>query len=150
MIRVRKRNEHGKILWEYSGMLLERGENFVRLEARFNRDDMPFQNIILKKDDIFIEIFYTDRWYNIFEIHDRDDNSLKGWYCNIGRPALWDEADVISYEDLALDLWVTPEGVQHILDQHEFDAANLDEFTRAQATSALKELQNRFKTNQPG
>ena len=144
MIRVRKRNEHGQVTWEYSGQVLERGANYVRLEALFNREDMAFQDIILKRNDRFVETFYTERWYNIFEIHDRDDDALKGWYCNVGHPAVWDEPDVISYRDLALDLWITPQGAQTVLDEDEFEAAQLDEATRAGALKALAELQALF------
>ncbi len=150
MISVRKRDEKGQITWEYKGEVLARGENFIRLEARFNRPDTPFQGIVLKHDDRFVETFYTDRWYNIFEIHDRDDNVLKGWYCNVGRPAVWDTPDAISYEDLALDLWVSPEGVQSVLDEDEFKHADLDVPTRERALQALAELQNMFKSKQPG
>jgi predicted RNA-binding protein associated with RNAse of E/G family len=149
MISVRKRDENGQVTWEYTGQILVRGENFVRLEARFNRADMPFQGILLKRDDRFVETFYTDRWYNIFEIHDRDDDTLKGWYCNIGRPAVWDAPDTISYEDLLLDLWVSQDGMQSVLDGPEFERAELDELTRAQALRALAELQNLFKSKQP-
>jgi predicted RNA-binding protein associated with RNAse of E/G family len=149
MISVRKRDENGQVTWEYTGQILVRGENFVRLEARFNRADMPFQGILLKRDDRFVETFYTDRWYNIFEIHDRDDDTLKGWYCNIGRPAVWDAPDTISYEDLLLDLWVSQDGMQSVLDEPEFERAELDELTRAQALRALAELQNLFKSKQP-
>jgi predicted RNA-binding protein associated with RNAse of E/G family len=149
MILVRKRNENGQVTWEYVGEELLRGENFVKLEARFNRDDLPFQGIVLKRDDRFVETYYTDRWYNIFEIHDRDDDSLKGWYCNIGRPAVWDAYDTISYIDLELDLWVTPAGEQSVLDEEEFERANLDAPTHAQALQALAELQQLFKSKQP-
>ena len=127
MITVRKRNEKRLVTWEYTGEVLERGKDFVRLEARFNRQDTPFQGIVLKRDDRFVETFYTKRWYNIFEIHDQDDDSIKGWYCNVGRPAVWDAPDAISYVDLALDLWVTPDGRQTVLDEDEFDAMELDE-----------------------
>ena len=34
-----------------------------------------------------MECFYNDRWYNILEIHDRDDDRLKAWYCNVTLPA---------------------------------------------------------------
>jgi predicted RNA-binding protein associated with RNAse of E/G family len=146
MITVRKRDEHGQLAWEYTGQILERGENFVTFEARFNRPDTPFQGTILKHDDRFIETFYTDRWYNIFEIHDRDDDSLKGWYCNVGRPAVWDAPDTISYEDLALDLWITPDGTQSVLDELEFEHADLDAPTRAHALQALAELRGLFAT----
>ena len=82
-------------------------------------------DVILKEKDRFVETFYTDRWYNIFEIHDRDDDSCKGWYCNIGRPA--EIADgTVSYVDLALDLWVTAKGMQTVLDEDEFIALDID------------------------
>jgi protein associated with RNAse G/E len=150
MISVRKRDENGQVTWEYTGKVLARGENFVSLEARFNRQDMPFQGIVLKQDDRFVETFYTDHWYNIFEIHDRDDDALKGWYCNVGRPAVWDAPDTISYIDLALDLWVTPDGIQSVLDEPEFEQTDLDAFTRAQALLALVELQELFKSKKSG
>ena len=150
MISVRKRDEKGLVRWEYQGELLERGENFVRLEARFNRDDMAFQDVIFKRNDRFVETFYTDRWFNIFEIHDRDDDALKGFYCNIGLPMVWDGPDTISYVDLALDLWIGTNGDQHVLDQDEFELAELDEPTRAGALLAMAELQKYFKTKQPG
>ncbi len=75
----------------------------LSLQALFDREDMPFVDVVFKRNDLFLETFYADRWYNIFEIHDRDDGALKGWYCNIGRPATLGDA-AISYVDLALDL----------------------------------------------
>jgi uncharacterized protein len=148
MITVRKRNEKGIVTWKYTGEVLERGEDFVTLEARFNRADTPFQGIVLKQGDRFVETFYTRLWYNVFEIHDRDDDMLKGWYCNVGRPAVWDAPNAISYVDLALDLWVTPDGRQTVLDEDEFDALGLDELTRACAREALVELSKIFEKNQ--
>ncbi len=97
MITVQKKDETGRVVWEYHGEVLKLGADFVTLEARFNREDTPFQGIILKQNDRFVETFYTARWYNIFEIHDRDDGSLKGWYCNVARPAVWESAEVLSY-----------------------------------------------------
>jgi predicted RNA-binding protein associated with RNAse of E/G family len=143
-ITVLKRNLQSEVTWEYPGLILERGENFVRLEARFNRPDMPFMDVVLKHNDRFVETFYTDRWYNIFEIHDRDDDQVKGWYCNLGRPAMWDEPDKISYVDLGLDLWVAMNGKQTVLDEHEFEALELDEVTREKVLAALADLQILF------
>ena len=143
-IRVLKRDLQGKITWQYSGSILERGKNYVRLEARFNRADMLFMGVILKENDRFVETFYTDRWYNIFEIHDRDDDQLKGWYCNLGRPAVWDAADTISYVDLALDLWVAVDGTQTVLDSDEFEALGLNEDLRAHVFAGLAGLQALF------
>ena len=79
-IRVLKCNLVGEVTWQYEGRVLERKSNAVVLEAFFNRPDMPFMDVILKENDRFVETFYTDRWYNIFEIYDRDNGSFKGWY----------------------------------------------------------------------
>jgi len=146
-IHVLKRDLQGEITWQYEGLILECGKDFVCLEARFNRADMPFMGVVLKENDRFVETFYTDRWYNIFEIHDRDDDRIKGWYCNLGRPAVRDAADMISYVDLALDLWVATDGTQTVLDQDEFEALGLDKDQREQVLAALSTLQALFLEN---
>lgn len=147
-VTVQKKNLAGEVTWQYEGSVLKRGPNFVVLEAFFNRPDTPFMDVVLKENDRFVETFYTDRWYNIFEIHDRDDGGLKGWYCNIGKPAVI-EGSTVSYVDLALDLWVSANGDQTILDEDEFEKMKLDDKTRAKALSGLKELQARFENKKP-
>jgi protein associated with RNAse G/E len=104
---------------------------------------------VLRRGDRFLETFYTDRWYNIFEIHDRDDDRLKGWYCNIGFPAVIEADDRISYIDLALDLWVTPDGRQSVLDEDEFSALAIDVETRSKALAVLDDLRERFDRHRP-
>ena len=93
----------------------------------------------LKQNDRFVEHFYADRWYNIFEIHSVQDDHLKGWYCNIVQPALF-SANEIAQVDLALDVWIDPDGAYQVLDQAEFDALPLDADTRQQANAALNTL----------
>ncbi len=117
------------------------------LEAHFDREDMVFHGMPLYKGDRFIESYYTDRWYNVFEIHARDDDHLRGWYCNIACPAVID-GDAISYIDLALDLLVFPDGRQIVLDLEEFTALDLPDAQRASAWAALEHLQARFKALQ--
>jgi uncharacterized protein len=143
-ISVHKRNIAGEVTWSYQGRVLARGENYLHLEALFNREDTPFQGIVIKHNDRFVEMFFTERWYNIFEIHDRDDDRIKGWYCNVGRPMVWDGPDAISYIDLALDLWVAADGSQTVLDEDEFDALTLDNKTRQQALDGLLALKTLF------
>jgi len=147
-VTVLKRDLNGEIVWQYEGRILKRGVNFVLLEAFFNRDDMPFMDVVLKRDDRFVEKFYTDRWYNVFEIYDRDDGKFKGWYCNVGYPAVLD-ADSVSYIDLALDLWVAVDGKQTVLDEDEFLELQIDVRTRAQAVAALEELKQKFINEKP-
>jgi len=147
-MKVQKKNLAGEVVFQYEGRILHRGQNSIQLEALFNREDMQLINVVLKKGDRFVETFYTDRWYNIFAIHDRDDETLKGWYCNIGKPAVL-EADTVSYVDLALDLWVNPEGAQWVLDEEEFNSLEIDREDRIQACRALSELQEAFKSKRP-
>ncbi len=148
MIKVQKRDLAGNVTWEYEGSLLRQDAHSVTLEAFFNRADLPFLNVVFKRGDRFVETFYFDRWYNVFEIHDRDDESLKGWYCNIGEPAVF-EADTVSYIDLALDLWVAPDGTQTVLDEDEFESLHLAKGTQRQARAALAQLQSEFKMKNP-
>ena len=117
----------------------------VVIEARFNREDTPFHGLLLGKGDRFVETFYIDRWYNIFEMHDRVDDTVKGWYCNVCLPAEIDTHQV-AYVDLALDLLVYADGRQLVLDEDEFTALSLTEQQQKMALSALAELQQRFQS----
>jgi predicted RNA-binding protein associated with RNAse of E/G family len=143
-IVVIKRNLAGEETWRYPGVILRQQTSGVLVEARFNRNDLPFMGIVLQQDDRFLETYFTERWYNIFEIHDRRDDRIKGWYCNISKPAVLEASDRLSYIDLALDLWVTPGGVQTILDEDEFEALELNAATRSRARAALEELRQEF------
>jgi uncharacterized protein len=143
-ILVSKLNPHGQETWHYTGRVLERGAQFIRLEAKYNRDDTPFHGIVLRHGDRFIETYFADRWYNIYEIHDVQTGTLKGWYCNVARPAeIGDER--VAYVDLALDLCVYPDGRQLVLDEDEFAELGLAAEESQAARSALRELQELFQ-----
>ena len=147
-MKIQKKNLSGEVVFQYDGEVVRREENAIVLEAFFGRDDMSFMNVTLKRGDRFVETFYTDRWYNIFEIFDRDDKTFKGWYCNIGRPALIDE-EAVSYIDLALDLWVAPDGTQTVLDEDELLDLNLDDGLLQKVYAGMQELQELLKTKNP-
>jgi uncharacterized protein len=141
-ITVIKKNTLGQETWRYHGRLIDQTANCLVLEAFFDRQDLNLKGLLLGKGDRFIETWYTDRWYNVFEIHSRDDDCLRGWYCNIGAPAVW-EGQQISYVDLCLDLIVFPDGRQIVLDEDEFAALEIPPETRQQALDALAVLQQR-------
>jgi uncharacterized protein len=140
---VIKLNVERQETWRYNGRVLSSHPNEIFIEAFFNRDDLPFHGIILGRGDRFLEKYYSDRWYNIFEIRDRLDDHLKGWYCNVTRPAEFRDGQ-ISYVDLALDLLVFPDGRQLVLDEDEFALLSIDDTVRNQAQAALAELQRIF------
>ncbi len=147
-ITVQKKNPAGEVTYQYQGDLLRRNENEIVLEALFDRKDMPFQDVVLRTGDRFVEYYYADRWYNIFEIYDRDDGKIKGWYCNVGMPAVIEE-DAVSYVDLALDLWVSADGRQTVLDEDEFVKLGLDETLSAGALKGLEEVKRLFAVKNP-
>jgi hypothetical protein len=138
-ITIRKLNLAHETTWSYSGRVLDRTPTQIKLEAHFNRDTADLGYAVFEHNDRFVERFFADRWYNIFEIHSVQDDHLKGWYCNIVKPATF-QADAIEQVDLALDLWISPDGSYRLLDQDEFDQLDLDAETRHHARRAVGEL----------
>ena len=143
---VIKQNTEGVETWRYDGRILKQSPDMVLLEAFFNRSDLTFHNILLKQHDRFLELYFSNRWYNIFEIYDRDNGQLKGWYCNVTHPAEVRDG-YISYVDLALDLLVYPDGRQLVLDEDEFDVLEISEEQKKQALHALEELKSVFRAH---
>lgn len=142
-ISVIKRNFEGKEVFRYRGRQAGRLIAAVLVEAHFSRPDMPFFGFTFGQGDRMVEAFYGQRWFNIFQIHDRDDDHIKGWYCNVAMPAVI-EADSVSFVDLALDLLVFADGRQLVLDEDEFSTLPLDEERTAEARKAISELQTVF------
>ena len=149
IITIIKLDHTGKETWRYNGELVEKNNSYITIEAFFDRADIEFHGITLAFGDRFIETYYFDRWYNIFEIYDRANNHLKGWYCNVSFPAIFQD-NTISYRDLALDLLVFPNGHQIVMDEDEFNAISLSDFERTKAIEALSELQNKYLKNKAG
>ncbi len=143
-ITVIKLDINGVETWRYPGQLLREQDTQIVLEAYFDRDDMIFHGMPLHRGDRFLELYFTDRWYNIYEIHSRADDHLRGWYCNVCTPAQLD-GDRLFFKDLALDLLVFPDGNQIVLDEDEFARLELSPDGRRLALAALDELRAGFK-----
>jgi hypothetical protein len=141
VVTVQKLNLRGETVWSYSGIVVEHAPHHVCLEARFNRAAMDLGYTVFEPGDRFVEWFFDDRWYNIFEVHSARDDHIKGWYCNVTKPAALDVAQgSVSAIDLALDMWVGSGGSIVVLDEDEFAALALPEADRRAALAALDEL----------
>lgn len=140
-ITVHKLDALGRTVVSYSGRVLDRAGSRVILEAVFERGPVAVGPVTFNPGDRFVEHYYADRWYNIFEVYDANDGRFKCWYCNITRPARITGGSVAS-DDLALDLLIKPEGQAILLDRDEFDALALEQNERESALAALRELQN--------
>ncbi len=138
-ITIHKLDANGRELLSYSGELVHRTQSSVTLEAFFNHDDKELDDLSFRRGDRFVETHYSDRWYNVFAIYDVDSNRLKGWYCNITRPAHIEDRQVLA-DDLPLDLVVYPDGTWKVLDQDEFGALDLSQEDRTKALATLAEL----------
>lgn len=126
-------------VWRYPGKILARNNHRLLVEARFNHSDVDVHGVTLRENDRFLECYYDDRWYNIMEARDIDDDHLKGWYCNVTRPSRFANGQV-AYVDLALDVLVYPDGRFLILDEDEFEELELDPETRKHALEGLAAL----------
>jgi predicted RNA-binding protein associated with RNAse of E/G family len=138
-IAVVKLDENGNEKLTYMGEVVARGETWVYLQAPFQIESVEVGPVTLRRGDVFHEWFYTNRWYNIFRIHDSATGMLKAYYCNVTRPAQLTDIEVRS-EDLALDLLITPAGKIHMLDEDEFEALTLSAEERDRALQAVEQL----------
>lgn len=141
LVTVRKLDHAGRQVTAYPGRVLRREDHAIVLRTFWDRAPLDVGYVILEPGDRWTEFFYADRWYNIFEIR-ASDGRLKGWYCNVTRPACI-SADEVAADDLALDLWVAPDGETQVLDEDEFVALRLTPAERESAQRALAELQAR-------
>lgn len=140
---VEKRDSNGQTVLRYDGArVLARTPDSVCIEAFFTRD-IAGGVVPIHAGDRMVEWFFADRWYNIFEHHAVGDDRLKGWYCNVTRPALFTDSPdglTIAADDLALDVFVHPDGRVQVLDEDELAALDLPEAELAQVWAAVTQI----------
>jgi hypothetical protein len=141
-ITVHKLDHRGQEVWSYVGSVQAEADDRLVLEARFDLPDRQIEKLWLRRGDRFLETYYRNRWYNVFAVHDSADDHLKGWYCNITRPARFEPSGTDLYaEDLALDMIVYPDRRWSVLDVEEFAGLPIDLDERQHCLQALSELQ---------
>ncbi|MFB7500785.1 DUF402 domain-containing protein [Streptomyces sp. NPDC056161] len=144
-------------------VLVKRGRTKLRYPAELLQDDgtrivvrAPFAGgavrdfgfVRFEPGDVFTEYYWRDRWYAVMEVRD-PAGALKGWYCDIARPAVLMGAELV-VEDLDLDLWRSADGTDvRRLDEDEFAESGLtrtDPPAAAAAVAALDELEALART----
>ncbi|MEV5314987.1 MULTISPECIES: DUF402 domain-containing protein [unclassified Streptomyces] len=139
-------------------VLVKAGRTKIRYGARLLGDDgvriavrapwagagvRDFGFVRFEPGDVFTEYYWRDRWYSVKEVR-AASGALKGWYCDITRPAVRSGAEVV-VEDLDLDLWRSADGAEVLrLDEDEFAESGLaerDPHAAAAAVAALDELE---------
>ena len=140
-ILIVKNNHAGEEVWRYSGVLRRHTEKGLIIEAKFNAKDDAYG---FKQGDLFIEAYLYGKWFNVYEIHSKEDGALKCWYCNITRPVRTLD-QTLYYDDLALDLMVYPDGKMMVLDMDEFEELPISIADREKALKGLEELKKLFQ-----
>ncbi len=135
----------------YPTTLLKRTPEYILLHARWTLPPVDLGMLRFEPQDVLLEYFYPTCWYNVFALY-TPTGTLKGWYCNLARPARVHPAAVES-DDLLLDLVVLPEPrTLHLLDAEEYAAWGLaqhDPAAHAAVQAALAELSTRAQSGAP-
>ncbi|MET9764398.1 DUF402 domain-containing protein [Streptomyces sp. NPDC006372] len=135
----------GRTKIRYTGELLSDDGTRVAVRAPWAGGGVrDFGFVRFEPGDVFTEYYWRDRWYAIKEVRSAT-GALKGWYCDITRPALRSGPELV-VEDLDLDLWVSADGTDvRRLDEDEFAESGLartDPEAAAAALSALDDLES--------
>ena len=136
---------------EFSGQLLRHEHGEIVIRAVWERPRLDLGYVVFETGDMFTEHYYTDRWYTIYVLRS-SSGLLKGWYCNVARPAAFDGVTLTS-EDVELDLFVTPDRAMLLpLDVDEFEARGFqhnDTATYRAALQAMAELERLARAGEP-
>ncbi|WP_055612884.1 DUF402 domain-containing protein [Streptomyces phaeochromogenes] len=138
----------GRTKIRYPAELLHDDGTHVTVRAAWAGDGVrDFGFVRFEPGDVFTEHYWRDRWYAVKEVRG-PEGVLKGWYCDITRPASVSEGELV-VEDLDLDLWRSADGTAVLrLDEDEFAESGLettDPQAAAAARSALDELELRAR-----
>src|SRR6266852_730276 len=79
MITVTKLNPLGERKIQYQGEVIQRLSHGVVIQAYWKQPAKDLGYTLFEPGDQFIEYYYTDHWFNIFDISSAN-GTHKGWY----------------------------------------------------------------------
>ena len=139
-LTVFKQNHMGEPVFNWKGELIAETPTSRLISAHFNvADAMPVDKVTFLRGDLMLESYYTDRWYNLFEVYQGSSDQVKCWYLNLSYPAQF-SVETIIWQDLALDLLVYPNGEYRLLDEDEFNALPLQVEVRRHCLETVQDI----------
>lgn len=140
----------GRTKIRYPATLLSDDGNHLTVRAAWARETVKdFGFVQFAPGDVFTEHYWRDRWYAVKEVRS-GDGTLKGWYCDVARPAVVHADGTVEVEDLDLDLWRSADGTSVLrLDEDEFAESGLadrDPEAAAEASRTLDALELAART----
>ncbi|WP_405619638.1 DUF402 domain-containing protein [Streptomyces sp. NBC_01511] len=137
----------GRTKIRYPATLIADDGTHVVVRAPWAADGVrDFGFVRFEPGDVFTEHYWRDRWYAVKEVR-TGDGTLKGWYCDVTRPAVvrglgpGEPRYEVLVEDLDLDLWASADGGTVLrLDEDEFEESGLADRDPAAADAARRAL----------
>jgi len=148
-ITISKLGHDRRVIFSWQGLVVEQDEQQLLVHAHWERSEPLFLGYtVFEPGDLFVETYFTQRWFSIWEIRSQRNHRTKGWYCNICRPIELD-GDQLRFEDMELDLFVFPDGRFVLLDEEDLLRADLSPADVEQARAGLREVTSWILTRQP-
>lgn len=147
MVTVRY-HRPGKEPREWEQELLADNEDMIvsSFTFRLSKPFTPFGDIPLIKDGYFGVLFdLLNRWFNVVKVFDEDKEFI-GYYSDIRTPPERIEGGYKA-EDLFIDFWIESDGEFYILDEEEFEEADLNEDIRIKVRDTIEELKRLIKND---
>ncbi|MGQ9681677.1 MAG: DUF402 domain-containing protein [Anaerolineae bacterium] len=135
---ISKCDAQGREVARYGAVVAALVPDGIVVEAEWTRGPLELGLLSFLPGDRFRETYFFARWWNTYEVQS-PTGDLRGWYCNIARPARL-TGRVLAFEDLALDLLVSPCGEMVLVDEAEFSSLRLTDDERAAAHAAVAEI----------
>lgn len=125
-------------------LLADAGDMIVSsFTFRLKKPFSPFDIILIEDGYSGMMFDLMNEWYNVVKVFDKEDEFV-GYYTDIRTPPERIENGYRA-EDLFLDLWVYPDYSYHVLDEDEFEEAELDEYLEREALKTLVKLEKMIK-----
>jgi protein associated with RNAse G/E len=94
---------------------------FIKLVGSFESAVEHSELGSIESGTISYEYFWTDRWHNIFRLH-QPDGDFRNYYINLSMPPTFSDG-ILNYVDLDIDIVVWSDGSFQVLDIEEFEAS---------------------------
>ncbi|MHB1355361.1 MAG: DUF402 domain-containing protein [Anaerolineae bacterium] len=139
VVSITKLDHAGRELLTYSGELVQASADEVVVRCAWTMPQpVTVGFLTFAAGDILLEHFYRHEWFNIFKQY-ASDGHLKGWYCNLAEPVDLTDS-LIRWRDLALDLIISPDSEQQVMDEDEYEAMHPSDELRRTVQSTLETL----------
>jgi len=119
IVTVNSRKYDGSLHRTWNCELVKNNGEYIELIGRFEETIVHADLGTIGAGTSSHEIYWFNEYYSIF-IFTRPNGELRNYYCNINKPATFDNG-IVEYIDLDIDVLVDPDLSYRVLDVHEFE-----------------------------